>query len=87
MSVVNGPKLRELREGRNLNFVQLAGETGINRRTLVAYERKELTSADVGALRKLAQFFGVVIEDLITEEADLNPPLVEAQDFAGASGA
>lgn len=61
--------MKELRKRAGLTRVQLAEETGINFRTLEAYEqgRKDINGAKLKTLLKLCQALDCELEDLITD--------------------
>lgn len=61
--------MKELREKAGLTRAQLAEETGINFRTLEAYEqgRKDINGAKLKTLLKLCQALECDLEELITD--------------------
>jgi putative transcriptional regulator len=60
-------KIKELRLERGLTKVQLAKELGVNKRTILRWEKDMMCMSLKHAL-KLADFFEVSIDDLITKE-------------------
>lgn len=60
-------KIKELRLERGLTKVQLAKELGVNKRTILRWEQDMMCMSLKHAL-KLADFFEVAIDDLITKE-------------------
>lgn len=60
-------KIKELRLERDLTKVQLAKELGVNKRTILRWEQDMMCMSLKHAL-KLAEFFEVSIDDLITKE-------------------
>lgn len=60
-------KIKELRLERSLTKAQLAKELGVNRRTILRWEQDMMCMSLKHAL-KLADFFEVSIDDLITKE-------------------
>lgn len=60
-------KIKELRLERSLTKAQLAKELGVNRRTILRWEQDIMCMSLKHAL-KLADFFEVSIDDLITKE-------------------
>jgi putative transcriptional regulator len=60
-------KIKELRLERDLTKVQLAKELGVNKRTILRWEQDMMCMSLKHAL-KLADFFEVSIDDLITKE-------------------
>jgi putative transcriptional regulator len=60
-------KIKELRLERGLTKVQLAKELGVNKRTILRWEQDMMCMSLKHAL-KLADFFEVSIDDLITKE-------------------
>lgn len=64
-----GDKIKDLRKSMNLTQVQLAKEIGIAQSTLGMIE-KNRTSAGRKTLIKLADFFGVTVDYLLSENDD-----------------
>lgn len=62
-----GDKIKDLRKGKKLTQVQLAEEIGIAQSTLGMIE-KNRTPAGRKTLVKLADFFGVTIDYLLSDE-------------------
>lgn len=60
-------KIKELRLERSLTKAQLARELGVNKRTILRWEQDMMCMSLKHAL-KLADFFEVSIDDLITKE-------------------
>ena len=60
-------KIKELRLERDLTKVQFAKELGVNKRTILRWEQDMMCMSLKHAL-KLADFFEVSIDDLITKE-------------------
>ena len=60
-------KIKELRLERGLTKVQLAKDLGVNKRTILRWEQDMMCMSLKHAL-KLADFFEVSIDDLITKE-------------------
>ena len=60
-------KIKELRLKRSLTKAQLARELGVNKRTILRWEQDMMCMSLKHAL-KLADFFEVSIDDLITKE-------------------
>ncbi|WP_243124838.1 helix-turn-helix domain-containing protein [Clostridium cuniculi] len=64
-----GDKIKDLRKDRNLTQVQLAKEIGIAQSTLGMIE-KNRTPAGRKTLIKLADFFGVTVDYLLSDDID-----------------
>lgn len=62
-----GKKLRQLRLERRLSQQEVANFVGIHFATLARYESGERLP-DVNMLKKLADFFGVTMDDLMDDE-------------------
>lgn len=60
-------KIKEMRLERSLTKAQLARELGVNKRTILRWEQDMMCMSLKHAL-KLADFFEVSIDDLITKE-------------------
>ena len=58
-----GERLKKLREDKNLNQVEVAKKLNISQATYNRYERDE-RSPDYKTLAKIADFYGVNIDDL-----------------------
>ncbi|MEG1085160.1 MAG: helix-turn-helix transcriptional regulator [Anaerovoracaceae bacterium] len=65
-------KLKELRETRKLSRSQLAEKSGVNVRTIEAYEQglKDINKAQGITLYKLANALGCQIEELLILDKD-----------------
>ncbi|MEG2323441.1 MAG: helix-turn-helix transcriptional regulator [Anaerovoracaceae bacterium] len=65
-------KLKELRETRKLSRSQLAEKSGVNVRTIEAYEQglKDINKAQGITLYKLANALGCKIEELLILDKD-----------------
>jgi transcriptional regulator with XRE-family HTH domain len=59
-----GPRLRELREGAGLSQGELAEKMGVRQVTVSAWE-VGTRSPDLTMLVKLAEFFGVTVNDFL----------------------
>jgi transcriptional regulator with XRE-family HTH domain len=76
-------KLKAVRMQAGISQVKLSAELGVTKRTLINYENgKTLPPIDV--LPKIAKFFGVSIESLITEEEEF---VAAAQEQGGSKSA
>ena len=61
--------MKELREKAGLTRAELAEETGINIRTIEAYEqgRKDINGAKLKTLLKLCKVLNCNLEDIVTD--------------------
>jgi transcriptional regulator with XRE-family HTH domain len=62
-----GEKLKELREGKNLSQSKLSEIIGVDRRTIINYEAGKSFPRDMNNYRKLAKWFGVTVDYLLSE--------------------
>lgn len=80
---INGGKLRELREGRNLSLGDLASALGVSRRTISKYESGMSTTLDI-AIRLEELFDAAIVEaiDILKKASDLTarPESKESED-------
>ena len=63
-----GKKLKTLREGKNLTQSELAKILGITLKTVSNYETKDMRPRKMEMYEKMASFFDVNINYLLTEE-------------------
>lgn len=70
-------RLRDLREDRDLRQIDVSRETGIDQKTLSNYETGK-TNPDSEALWKLADFFGVTLDELVGRK----PPVPTRRELA-----
>ena len=63
-----GKKLKALREDKNLTQSELAQILGITLKTVSNYETKDMRPRKMEMYEKMANFFGVNINYLLTEE-------------------
>lgn len=68
-----GNKIYELRKGKNLSQEALAEKLGVARQTISKWELGE-TSPDLRQAKRLAEFFGVSLNELAGDEALDNTP-------------
>lgn len=82
--MLDGEKLRRLRLSRGLDQRGLAAKVGIKQPTLSGYERNSIANPKSENVRKLAEFYGVSIEDLmLPEPADPGPePMTDREALA-----
>lgn len=73
-----GDKIKDLRKDRNLTQIQLAKEIGIAQSTLGMIE-KNRTPAGRKTLIKLADFFGVTVDYLLSEDEEISKNKPEIQ--------
>lgn len=65
-----GEKVKNLRNEKNVTQDQLAKAVGISRRTVVGYEDGARYPRDRETYRKLADYFGVSVNYLLTEDEE-----------------
>lgn len=67
-------KLKEVRNSANLSRHDLAEHTGLNLRTIEAYEqkRRDINSADMKTLLKICKVLGCRLDDIVDD-----PELIE----------
>ncbi len=63
-----GNKLRALRIGRGLTLRQLEAEVGISNAFLSQIERGIRSGMSVWNAKKLADFYGVTVDELVSED-------------------
>lgn len=66
MSPVNGSRIRELREARELSQRELARRAGVRQPSLSAIENGQAKRVDVVMLEDIAKALGVDLVDLLT---------------------
>ena len=57
-------KIKDLRLERGLTKVQLAKELGVNKRTILRWE-KDMMSMSLKNAVKVAEFFGISLDELV----------------------
>ena len=70
-------RLRDLREDRDLRQIDVSRETGIDQKTLSNYETGKTNPASE-ALWKLADYFGVTLDELVGRK----PPVPTRRELA-----
>jgi len=65
-----GEKLKELREGKNLSQTGLGKIIGVDRRTIINYETGKSFPRDINNYRKIAKWFGVTVDSLLSEHEE-----------------
>ena len=65
-----GEKLKSLREGKNLSQSKLSEIIGVDRRTIINYEAGKSFPRNMDNYRKIAKWFGVTIDYLLSERDD-----------------
>lgn len=67
-------KLKEMRNLANISRTELAEQTGLNIRTIEAYEqrRRDINSADMKTLLKICKVLGCKLDDIVDD-----PELIE----------
>lgn len=63
-----GKKIKALREERQLTQSQLANALGTTLKTISNYETKDMRPRKMETYKKIAEFFGVNVNYLLTEE-------------------
>jgi transcriptional regulator with XRE-family HTH domain len=71
-----GERLKSLRKERKLSQQELSDRIGINRATYARYETND-NQPDFDTLRKLAEFFEVTVDYLLTGRTDPNQESVQ----------
>ena len=79
-----GDKVREQRQRKRMSQEELAKEIGISPRTVFAYEQGETYPRRREVYKKLADFFGVDINYLLTEDEEF---ITEVYEKYGSRGA
>ncbi len=69
MSCINGKKIRELRHEKKLSQFGLALEINVSRRTIenIEYGHGTCNGVSSETIKKLADYFGVKIDDLFNQ--------------------
>lgn len=78
-----GEKFKAEREKRNLTQQEVADGLGINRRMITRYEHGLSLPRTKDAYKKIADFFGVSVNYLLTEDEEF---VVEASEQYGSRG-
>jgi len=65
-----GIKLKELRENRDISQSKLGEIIGVDRRTIINYEAGKSFPRDMNNYRKLAKWFGVTTDYLLSEREE-----------------
>ena len=63
-----GGKLKKLRENKNLSQAAFARIIGVDRRTIINYESGKSFPRDMNNYRKIAKWFGVTMDYLLSEQ-------------------
>lgn len=66
-----GKKITELRKKENMTIEKLSSKIGISRQTLSNWE-SDITSPNLKEAKKLANIFGVSLDDLANYSVDIN---------------
>ena len=56
--------LKELRQAAGLTLDELAGETGIGKRTIITIENEAGANPSVGTVKRLLKYFEITFEEL-----------------------
>ena len=78
-----GEKIKELRESKNISQTKLGEIIGVDRRTIINYETGKSYPRDVHGYRKIAKWFGVTLDYLMSERDEF---LSEAYAKGGVRG-
>jgi len=62
--MVNGSKVRELREGLEMSQAELADAVGCSQQ-LVSFIERDFKSPGVDILKRIADKFGIAVDDLL----------------------
>ena len=65
-----GEKLRELREQRGVTQLEVAGAIGVSRFMIIRLERSQFKRATSTHVAKLADYFGVSVDELLGDTPD-----------------
>ncbi len=86
-NVLTGRKIAELRLGRGLTQQQLAALMGVSHQAVSKWESGQALP-DIQTMLALTQFFGITIEQLITEKGEIEDMLAETaqEESAGETG-
>lgn len=79
-----GEKLRDLRKGKDMTQTDLAKEIGVSLRTIISYENSNSYPKKREVYSKLAAFFNIDINYLLTEDEEF---ITKAKDKYGNRGA
>jgi len=61
--MINGRKLRQLREGADLTAAQLGDTVGVSQ-SMIAHMERGLKTPSLEVMARIADYFGVPIDDL-----------------------
>ncbi len=64
---MDGEKLRELREAKGLTRKQVEYDTGVSREAIANIEYGRTKNPSISTVAKLAEFFGVPVENLLSD--------------------
>ncbi len=78
MKVRLGAKLRELREGRGETQREVGNAIGVSRYMIIRLERGQFKRATSTVVARLADHFGVSVEEILGESPDDLVPDVES---------
>lgn len=75
-----GQKLKEQRTERNLSQEKLAAQLGVTRQTVASWEKGK-TYPDIGNILKLSDLYGVSLDELLKEDADMKQHMEKTAAF------
>ncbi len=76
-----GGKLKELRDDKQMSQVEVAKHLGILQETYSRWEKDKVKQLNSEILQKLAVFYGVTVQQLTTNEYELDHLPKELQEF------
>ena len=66
--MINGKALKALREGRELTLAQVGEAVGVDK-SMIANMEREFKRPSVELLARIAEFFGVTVDELIKKNS------------------
>lgn len=75
-----GQKLKQKRTERNLSQEKLAAQLGVTRQTVASWEKGK-TYPDIGSILKLSDLYGVSLDELLKEDADMKKHMEKTAAF------
>ena len=66
--MINGQKLKYLREERGISAAQLGNAVGVNQ-SMIANMEREFKKPSVELLARIAEYFGVTVDELIKKKS------------------
>lgn len=69
--MVNGRKIRELREREGLSTVEFAEKVLVSQ-AMASYIETGIKQPSVAVLKRIADYFGLAVDDLLKEESEVS---------------